>query len=232
MTIPKIIHYCWFGGGPMKPLALRCMESWKTIGHGYEIRRWDESNSPLSEPCFAQLLRFKKYAFASDFVRAWALEREGGIYLDVDVEMIRPFDQLLEESAFLGFQEERPGGHWLNAAVLGSEPGHWFVREWIALYRRAHRTRLKPYIVPEICTKILTEEGLSTYQLQTIRGVKICPTDWFYPYHMDEAYSPACHTKNTVAIHHWANDWGSGAHRKGWAKLPYLGARLLSLLGW
>ena len=44
MSIPKVIHYCWFGGNPLPELAAQCIESWKKFLPDYEIMRWDESN--------------------------------------------------------------------------------------------------------------------------------------------------------------------------------------------
>ncbi|MCS6970296.1 MAG: glycosyltransferase [Planctomycetota bacterium] len=119
MSIPKIIHYCWFGGGPWSELIQRCVASWRQMLPDYEIRRWDESNAPVQDPPLAEALAWKKYGLASDYLRGWALMRFGGIYLDVDVEVIRSFDPLLDDEAFIGFQEERAGGHWVNAAVMG-----------------------------------------------------------------------------------------------------------------
>lgn len=240
MTIPKIIHYCWFGGGTMNGLIQRCMASWRSIMPDYEIQRWDETNAPLDHPPLAHALAWKRYGLASDYLRGWALARHGGIYFDVDVEVVRRFDPLLELEAFIGFQEEQAGGHWVNGAVMGAVAGHWFPVAWLRYCHRAHFRRVKPPIGPEICTALLQEAGLRSYGLQTIRGVTVFPRPWFYPYHVTEHFDPACITPDTYAIHHWNNDWGPGARRsrlnKWWYRLcrmaTVIPARLMPLPPW
>ena len=97
MSIPKIIHYCWFGGGPISPESRRCMESWKKYCPDYKIMAWNEQNFDISQNRYAQqAYEAKKYAFVSDYVRLAVLYEYGGIYLDTDVELVRPLDELLE----------------------------------------------------------------------------------------------------------------------------------------
>ena len=91
MSIPKIIHYCWFGGGPISPESRKCIESWKKYCPDYKIIEWNEQNFEISQNRYAQqAYEAKKYAFVSDYVRLAVLYRYGGIYLDTDVELVRP----------------------------------------------------------------------------------------------------------------------------------------------
>ena len=96
MSIPKIIHYCWFGGGPISPESRKCMESWKKYCPDYKIMAWTEQNFDISANRYAQqAYAAKKYAFVSDYARLAVLYEYGGIYLDTDVELVRPLDELL-----------------------------------------------------------------------------------------------------------------------------------------
>lgn len=105
MSIPKIIHYCWFGGGAISPENRKCMESWKKYCPDYKIMAWNEQNFDISQNRYAQqAYEAKKYAFVSDYVRLAVLYEYGGIYLDTDVELVRPLDELLELPGFMGFQ--------------------------------------------------------------------------------------------------------------------------------
>ena len=97
MSIPKIIHYCWFGGGAISPENRKCMESWKKYCPDYKIIEWNDQNFDISTNRYAQqAYEAKKYAFVSDYVRLAVLYEYGGIYLDTDVELVRPLDELLE----------------------------------------------------------------------------------------------------------------------------------------
>lgn len=90
MSIPKIIHYCWFGGGPINPESRKCIESWKKYCPDYKIIEWNEQNFEISQNRYAQqAYEAKKYAFVSDYVRLAVLYEYGGIYLDTDVELDR-----------------------------------------------------------------------------------------------------------------------------------------------
>lgn len=115
--IPKIIHYCWFGRGEMPELVERCIASWYTHMTDWDFRLWSEDNFDITTaPRYVQeAYAAKKYAFVSDYVRLWALEREGGLYMDVDFEVYKPFDDLMERyEAFAGYE-----GSKRNPVMMG-----------------------------------------------------------------------------------------------------------------
>lgn len=107
--IPKIIHYCWFGGNPLPELAVKCVESWKKYCPDYEIKRWDESNFNLNCCDYVkEAYQAKKWAFVSDYVRFKVLYDEGGLYFDTDVELIKPIDDILARGPFMGVEIGQP----------------------------------------------------------------------------------------------------------------------------
>ncbi len=115
--IPKIMHYCWFGRGQTPELVERCIASWKRYMPDWEYRLWTEDNFDIaSAPQYVQeAYAAKKYAFVTDYVRLWALEREGGLYMDVDFEVYKPFDDLMEQyEAFAGYE-----GSKRNPVMMG-----------------------------------------------------------------------------------------------------------------
>ena len=115
--IPKVIHYCWFGKGDMPELVQTCIASWHTHMPDWEFKAWTEDNFDIqSAPQYVQeAYEAKKYAFVSDYVRLWALEREGGLYMDVDFEVYKPFDDLMEQyDAFAGYE-----GSKRNPVMMG-----------------------------------------------------------------------------------------------------------------
>lgn len=133
--IPKIIHYCWFGKGKLPELAERCIASWKEFMPDWEYMRWDESNFDIAAaPLYVrQAYETRKFAFVSDYVRLWALEQYGGLYMDVDFEVYRPFDELMDKyAAFAGYEGSKRQP--VMQGVLASEPHGAWVRDMLATY--------------------------------------------------------------------------------------------------
>lgn len=141
--IPKIIHYCWFGGKPLPESLQKCIDSWEKL-KGYTVMRWDESNCSFDENDFVR----KTYAdrqlgFIGDYYRLKAVYEYGGIYLDTDVKVNRSFDPLLKHKTFLNFIFDCSVG----TAIIGSEKGNPFIRELMDMYDRSvivPRDRSKP----------------------------------------------------------------------------------------
>ena len=125
--IPKVIHYTWFSGDKKPPLVEKCLKSWREVLPDYEIIEWNSENSDLTVvPFVEQAAKLRRWAFVSDYYRFDLLARLGGIYLDLDIEVKRPFGSLLEHRAFTGFETFK-GTLIPVTSVLGSEPGHPFV---------------------------------------------------------------------------------------------------------
>ena len=133
--IPKILHYCWIGGAEMPELAKECIASWKKHMPDWEYKRWDESNFDIaSAPLYVrQAYEARKFAFVSDYVRLWALERYGGLYMDVDFEVYRPFDNLMGKyPAFAGYEGSKRQP--VMQGVIASEPHGAWVRDMLGTY--------------------------------------------------------------------------------------------------
>ena len=106
MSIPKVIHYCWFGRGELPRLAEKCIQSWKKYCPDYEIVCWNEDNFDINQNKYArEAYESGKWAFVSDYVRLKVLYDEGGIYLDTDVELIKSLDPLVKENGYMGFDD-------------------------------------------------------------------------------------------------------------------------------
>ena len=126
MSIPKKIHYCWFGRNPLPESAKKCIESWKKYCPAYEIIEWNENNFDLTENRYArEAYEQKKWAFVSDYARLKIVYEQGGIYMDVDVELIKPLDELTELDGYMGFEKEIDGQMWIATGLgFGARAGH------------------------------------------------------------------------------------------------------------
>lgn len=116
-NIPKIIHYCWFGRKEKPELIKKCIKSWNEVLVDYEIIEWNEENFKLNNDFVKEAYQAGKYAFVSDYVRLHALYHYGGIYLDTDVEVYKPFDLFLQHDSFWGFEQ----GNYIATSTMGAK---------------------------------------------------------------------------------------------------------------
>ncbi len=206
--IPKVIHYCWFGGGPLPELAQRCIASWKKYCPDYEIKRWDETNVDLSSVDYMrEAYEEKAWAFVSDVARLQIIYREGGIYLDTDVEIIRPLDRLLRHSAFGGIQYNTKVALGLG---FGAQAGYPLVGELLSGYRRRHFRladgSLDRTAIPELQHSTFVRNGFNGQNVkQTVGGMVIYPMEYFCP--ICPGDGRVALTENTYSIHHFAASW-------------------------
>ena len=119
--IPKVIHYIWFGGGELNELQLKCITSWKVHAPDYTIMCWDESNCNINETAYtSQAYQARKWAFVSDYFRFKVLAKHGGVYMDVDMELHKPLDSLLDSAAFFAFETQDV----VHAGMMGAVANH------------------------------------------------------------------------------------------------------------
>jgi len=135
--IPKIIHYCWFGGAPKNALFDQCYNSWIKYCPDFQIIEWNESNFSFEQaPDYVkEAYAAKKWAFVTDYVRFKVIYENGGIYFDTDVELIRPLGDLLEAPAFYGMQTDQ---YIATGLGFGSEKGTALLAELMKSYDGVH----------------------------------------------------------------------------------------------
>lgn len=223
--IPKIIHYCWFGRGPLPELARKCIASWRKYLPDYEIKEWNEDNFdvniiPYTQEAYAQ----KKYAFVSDYARFWILYKYGGLYFDTDVEVIRPLDDIIERGNFMGFEtdpkppydNENNENHASAASVnpglgLGVAPGLGLMKKMLDYYEGQHfvheQNMRNQITVVHIATRVLLDNGL-----RNVAGIQrvaddcyVYPAEYFCPINVTTGRIHV--EKNTRTIHHYAGTW-------------------------
>lgn len=205
--IPKIIHYCWFGRGNMPQLALNCIESWKKYLPEYEIKRWDEDNFDINKYSYVkEAYDNKRFAFVTDVVRLYALYTEGGIYMDTDVEVLKPLDSILMYEAISGFETEDQ----IPTGLMASMPNHPMIGELLKEYDDIHFALGNGHIDlttnVERITKTFLKYGLVLDNTkQTINGFTLLPKDYLCPKSYVDGKINL--TNNTLTIHHFAGSW-------------------------
>ena len=204
MSIPKVIHYCWFGGNPLPKSAEKCIKSWQKYCSNYEIKRWDESNFDVTCNEYCKFCyENKKWAFLTDYIRLKVIYDNGGVYLDTDVELLKNLDDLVKNGAYMGFEDEKS-----IATVLGfaGEKGHEFIGENMRYYEN-----LTDFSVlrscPIITTELLVAYGLKDNNgtIQEVAGMNIYPPEYLCP--KNERTGLTEKTKNTYSIHHFDASW-------------------------
>ena len=228
--IPKKIHYCWYGNGIQNDTIKKCISSWKEKMPEYEIKRWDESNTPFEKlPFLQKLYDQKKWSFITDYIRLYSIYTEGGIYLDTDIEMVKTFDSFLNEKAFIGFQGKFENEKFpINSAVLGAQAKNEFILDCIKETERKQRTQFNAMGGPPIASYILKSYGLETYKNQHIKDVLVVTSEYFYPFSWQEKFYPECVTNNTICIHWWEDSWKN--KKKGLSYILDSGYRKLKKL--
>ena len=211
--IPKKIHYIWFGGNPLTPLAERCIASWRRYCPDYEITRWDESNFEDGDNrYFQEAIAARKWAFASDYARLKVLVEHGGIYMDTDVEVLKPLGRFLSDKAFSGFeaQDRVPTG------IMAAEAHHPIFESLLqdydnrSFFKSDGRLDLTTNVT-YITDKLLASGLLLNNQKQTVAGFTLYPSDYFCP--KDWLTKKVNLTENSYAIHHFDGSWASGGTR-------------------
>ena len=224
--IPKIVHYCWFGKGEMPELAEQCLASWQKHMPDWQIMAWTEANFDIdSAPLYVrQAYEAKKYAFVSDYVRLWALEQYGGLYMDTDVEVLRSFDPLLNDTAFIGLEESR--AHLPGTCVMACEPHCKWVKDMLALYDGIEF--VKPDGSLDLTTNVqrmgqaMCAAGLNQPREEKPWKREQYISQWGLRVYTHDYFSPITSTRvmrksnNTYSIHHFAGSWIDGKSSGGW----------------
>lgn len=216
--IPKVIHYCWFGNGPIPEKDKKCIESWKKYCPDYKIIRWDESNYDVSKNQYMkEAYEAKKWGFVPDFARLDIIYNNGGIYLDTDVELVRNLNDLLSNHAYFGFEE----GEFINpGSGFAAEAHHIGIKKLLEIYEKRHfknpdgSYNMTPS--PVLHRDKFIELGAKMNdQKQIVSGITIYPTEYFSPYRYYTGLLRM--TDNTFSIHQYNMSWIDEKAKK-WTK--------------
>lgn len=212
--IPKVIHYCWFGGSPLPEDANKCLESWKKHCPEYKIIEWNESNFDINSNCYIkEAYEAKKYAFVTDYVRLFVMYEYGGIYMDTDVELVKNLDDFLKNHAFSGFESANS----IPTGIMASEKHFKLFGDLLKYYENKHflnddgsyDTTTNTVTITEMCKKY----GLVlNNKYQVIDGFALYPNDYFCP--LENETGVLKKTENTVAIHWFAKSWVNNGNTK------------------
>lgn len=227
--IPKKIHYCWLSGDQYPPLIKYCIETWHKILPDYEFVLWDAKRFDIySVDWVREAFEAKKYAFAADYIRLYAVYREGGIYLDSDVEMLKSFNDLLKHESFIGFEAATQS---IEAAIFGAEAGCEWCAKAMEYYKNKHfimderggvdLSITAPNIIRQSLEQVYSGFPKSSPQnpiiLKNKGNLIVCPDEYFSPikYDIEKSYSTINkmaekyrNNSKTYCIHRFNASWG------------------------
>ena len=222
--IPKVVHYIWLGKKPKDKLTEVCLLTWKDKMPDYQFIEWNEDNLDLDKiskenKYFAECRKRNLYAFMADYLRIKLLYEYGGIYIDTDVQAIKPMTPLLDKDLILGYEEYTTDKKYIQigTGLIASEKGNWFIKKIFDFYN-LEIMNSKDYIIPVIMTNIYNQ--LSNEEKSKI---KIFPADYFSPYDSagSKKFTSNLITKNTYAIHWFSFSWGSFKNRR-WVQVKHI----------
>lgn len=207
MSIPKIIHYCWFGPKEIPELEQKCIESWKNYLPEYEVMFWNEATFDINSVEYVkQAYEAKKYAFVSDYVRMYALYTYGGVYFDTDLELLSNLNDYLMNDVFLGFENRTMAA----AGAIGSIKTHFLLKNMMNYYNGNSfidsNGNMDTTTVVQILTKFLLKIGFKQENSeQLINGIHIYERNVFYPKMLSNKRFQV--TKRSVSVHYGSASW-------------------------
>lgn len=217
---PKIIHYCWLSNSPIPKKLKKYINNWKIILPDYQFILWNFEKFPIEQSQWVkEAFTCKKYAFAADYIRLYALYNYGGIYLDTDVEILKSFNDLLHLDLIIGYENSYIFNHKkLEMATIGSSKNNKFIKECLSFYENKHFINEDgtynmipiPNIIEECIKNKYTLQPTTTIPTNMPEDEHIIPV-------LPEAYfSPKSYltgevfvTPQTHSIHHFRGSWQS-----------------------
>lgn len=211
--IPKIIHYCWFGGKPLPKDVLDCIKTWEKYCPDYEIKRWDESNFDVnSHPFMKAAYEAKAWAFVSDYARLKVVYDNGGIYLDTDVELLKNTDFLLENQCYIGIQQ--PESLCTTGLGFGAQKSSPVVQKMMECYDSISFTdqEKNTFACPWLNDRVIRSLGkISNEDVTYLNEVTVYPPRFFDPLSTGNTKNLLC--DDTVSIHHYAATWAGNKQK-------------------
>lgn len=207
--IPKIIHYCWFGGNPLPDDVKKYIATWKQYCPDYEIKQWNEDNFNVAENRYCrETYEARKWAFVSDYARLKILYEHGGIYMDTDVEVVKNLDSVLKYRAFGGFESK----HTISTGVIGS----CMENEWIEILLKDYEDRcfIRNDGMYDLTTNVVrvTELTKRTYNVRMNNTMQrfgdqmiLFPFDYLCAKSFETG--KIHQTNNTLTVHHFTGSW-------------------------
>lgn len=206
--IPKIIHYFWFSGDSYPEKVQKCIDSWHKFCPGYEFRKWDLNNYKTGNQFVKDALKCKDWAHASDYGRCDVVYRYGGIYLDTDVELVKPLDDLLYDTGFFCFESASAVDPGSGFGAVAKNP---IIKEICETYDRISYVSRdgkvwNPVNILNIYTNAFVKRGLVlNAQYQKVEEFAFYPPLVLSPYsHQTGILAPY---DKTYGIHHWVSAW-------------------------
>ena len=209
MSIPKKIHYCWFGGTEKPEYVKKCIASWRKFCSDFEVVEWNENNFDVQINDYVkEAYKNKRWGFVSDYVRCFVVEKNGGVYFDTDVELIKPIDDLLKYDAFFATED----GKYINTGIgFGATKGNHILKEIIneydkiSYYKENGKEDLTTCPVRNADTIRRFYPNVDFDKLNVVDDIAFLPKEYFCP--LDYETRKLNITKNTYGIHHFSGSW-------------------------
>lgn len=213
--IPKVLHSFWFSGEKKPEAYQKCMDSWKKVCPEYEIYEWNTDNYDYTKHPFMQkAIAEKKWAFASDYARLDVIYHQGGIYLDMDVELLHSLDSLLGCEAFFTFDTQND----IDLGTFAAKKENCLVKRLMGLYDdvvfSGDMKKMNQLCQPRYIRPVLKEIGLELNgNMQLIDGMVFLPRNYLVP--QDSiVYEMSAMTEDTMAIHRYNAGWKNDDYRE------------------
>ncbi len=198
--IPKIIHFCWLSGDKIPNDYQKFVEEWKTKLSDYQFIFWTTANFDITKIAWTkQAYELKRYAFVADYIRLWAVYNYGGFYLDMDVEVIKNFNDLLNHNQVFAFENFKKNS--IEAGVFGAAKQNQFVKNCMSWYEK--QETYYPRIAPEIWYQVYRKNNF-TFEI----------LDWKYFTAKNVATGQIELDESSYTIHHFNSNWSSPVARR------------------
>lgn len=230
--IPKLIHYCWFGGKPLPKTARKCLASWKKMCPDYEIKRWDESNFDVHQNRFIfTAYEAGAWAFVSDWARLKIIYDYGGIYLDTDIELLNTLDGLLDNQCYLGVQQ--PAHLCTTGLGFGAVKASPVVKQMLSQYDglRFDWNESAKLACPFLNDRVVRSygyDGDGSGEVVRLPELTVYPCKYFDPISTGDTPNLMC--EETVSKSLYAHSWGTGRERLQRALVNMLGTERAHLI--